>query len=212
MKKWAVAVAAQLCFGQMAMAAYTIHMVEANGNVVATGSGSISKEGLAQGGNASTFRFLDSSTSDIHIGGSSAVASSLNYYKGPTGSIGFGSIPGAVLADAASGSSIGIGEGHGDDPWHLYLPEGYESGSPLGESTATWNGFTFSDLGLIEGTYTWQWGSGPTTDTLTLHIGPLPPEPIPPTEIAAVPTLEAWGLGLLAAMAGALGLRARRKV
>ena len=44
--------------------------------------------------------------------------------------------------------------------------------------TATWNNTTLTGLGFTVGTYTYNWGSGPTADSIALNIGATPtPEP-----------------------------------
>ena len=68
----------------------------------------------------------------------------------------------------------------------VYLPGGYVSGSPL-NAGATWSGATLDSLGLTPGaTYTWTWGRGPNTDTLTVHVVPEPAALLPAAVAAAV--------------------------
>jgi len=81
-------------------------------------------------------------------------------------------VSGFTNADSGSGPIVGASDNF------IFLPFSYSSGSVLGASTATYNGSTFNSLGLIEGAYTWSWGSGATADSMTLQIGPAAvPEP-----------------------------------
>ena len=56
------------------------------------------------------------------------------------------------------------------------LPEGCTSGQQL-SITSTWDGQTFSTLGLNPGTYVYTWGSGPTADSLTVDV--VSPQAVP---------------------------------
>jgi hypothetical protein len=73
------------------------------------------------------------------------------------------------LADVGSGPMVGVvGAG-----W-LFVPEGYVSGTPLAASSATFFGDTLASLGLRQGTYVYNWGSGGSADSLTVEIVPEP--------------------------------------
>lgn len=66
----------------------------------------------------------------------------------------------------------------GNNAGQIFVPSGYVSGSVLSD-TSTWNGTTIAGLGLTPGTYTYDWGTGPTADSFTLQIGPLATVPEP---------------------------------
>lgn len=76
-------------------------------------------------------------------------------------------------------------------PGFVFAPAGYVSGSAL-TSSATWTATSLASLGLTPGTYLWTWGTGPTADSFTVHIGIAPP--------ASIPTLSEWGLLVLAVL------------
>lgn len=73
---------------------------------------------------------------------------------------------------------------NGGDPLFLRanyidLPTGYVSGTSISNSMF-FTGQTFASIGLMPGTYTWAWGSGPNVDSAVMTIstsevpGPLP--------------------------------------
>jgi len=70
--------------------------------------------------------------------------------------------------------------------------------------TATWTGQTFSGLGLIPGTYTWTWGSGPSADRLVLQVGAI-------AASQPVPAISDWGLIIVSSAIALLGLTVGRK-
>jgi VPDSG-CTERM motif len=87
--------------------------------------------------------------------------------SGITGPSSFGS-PGFRLADFGSGDQVGISPTF----FGLLVPAGYTSGTFLSDSS-TYNGQTFSSLGVTPGTYVWTWGTGLHADSFTL-IASLP--------------------------------------
>ena len=56
----------------------------------------------------------------------------------------------------------------------IRLPLGYVSGAPLASASATFSGATLASLGLTQGTYAYNWGSGGSADSLTVNIVPEP--------------------------------------
>lgn len=203
MKKWAAALATCACVSQSALAAYTVQIKEEHGNVVATGSGSINLAGLTMHSNAGTFNpRVHGADARIELGGSTSSTGTVESYRLVNGPSNFGS--GANTSPTlVSGEMIGIN----GTLQRVRVPQAYESGGDLGVSTAEWHGVTFGDLGLVEGTYTWRWGTGLNADSFTVVIGRgLPPPPV------AVPTLGALG-SLTTAMLLAVGafVRLRRK-
>jgi hypothetical protein len=53
----------------------------------------------------------------------------------------------------------------------LITPEPYSSGDFISGSM-TFTGQTFTNLGVTPGTYTYTWGTGLNTDSMTLQVGP----------------------------------------
>jgi hypothetical protein len=67
------------------------------------------------------------------------------------------------LGYVALGDRVGIG-----------VADGYVSGDPIAAS-GTWDGLDLARLGMTaDSTYTWTWGSGPTSDFLTIHVTAVP--------------------------------------
>jgi hypothetical protein len=147
-------------------AAYMVTLLEQNGNVVATGSGTIDLTGMRpQADQNGLSAYIDPLIGQIFIG----AGSSANVYTGFTGPASTGSNT-ATFANfnSNSGNLVGI-----DPPDNfLLVPVGYVSGNDLLKSTSTWDNTTFSGLGVTPGTYTWHWGTGAHADSFTLQIGP----------------------------------------
>ena len=95
---------------------------------------------------------------------------SLDRYSGTvTGDGGFGTGGSFYSTPTATGDHLTF-QGDGND---FRVPAGYVSGSPL-SGDATYVGQTLSSFGLIEGVYTYQWGSGANQDSVTINIVPEP--------------------------------------
>lgn len=157
-------------------------------NVVATGSGTIDLAALTFVSGSVLFP-----TSILPRGGvilTGGAPASFDVYQSVTGPTSFGS---GIEANAGSSSGDDVGIYRNE---FVFVPAGYVSGDTLA-SSATWDGETFASLGATPGSYVWNWGSGPTADSLTLDIGV--PEP-------ASILLLAMPLGLV----GLLALRPRR--
>ena len=153
------ALLAVTAFTDRADAAAMIKITESGGNVIATGTGSLNTTGL-------TLLATSSSGAGVH-----SAASFLEISTGPTdlyqsisGPASFGT---AGYTSPSSGSGDRFGIRFGVDS--LAVPAGYVSGAPLA-GTSNFTGKTFTQLGLIPGTYTWTWGSGANADSLTLKI------------------------------------------
>jgi hypothetical protein len=69
------------------------------------------------------------------------------------------------------------------------VPEGYVSGSSL-TGSSLFSGQTLASMGLVEGTYAFNWGSGSTGDSITFEVG-VPPVPAPLPLLGAASAL-AW--------------------
>lgn len=176
-----IGAAALLAVGS-AHAAYTLDLREVGGNVVATGSGTITTPASTGLPGLGTSAALRGANALAIAGGSPMVPNVVDQFEGLAGPSSFGSTV-STAADIASGDIIGV-EG---DRGRLRLQPTHVSGNSL-SSSATWTGASFASLGLIPGSYTWTWGTGPTADSFTLNIGPVAAAPV------AIPTLSEWGL------------------
>ena len=113
-------------------------------------------------------------------------------FTGPT-SFGSGGAP--ISATSDTGPLVGLGV---NPSLFLSVPQGYLSGN-LSDS-ATYDGATFTSLGVTPGTYTWTWGSGDSASSFTIDA-------VATTPLPATLPLFAGGLGAL----GLLGWRRKRK-
>lgn len=180
----AAAVMGSGLYVQPAQAGYVVTLAQEGSNVVATGSGTIDLADLI---------FVGSGNGDeagVSGGLGIIVVGPVNFqpsdgYGGFAGPTSFGGL-GLITASSGSGDRVGIDQDSGE----LFVPAGYVSGSTL-SSSATWDNKTFSSLGVTPGTYVWNWGSGASADSFTLHVG-----------AAVVP--EAPGLALLVLPVGLL--------
>jgi hypothetical protein len=136
----------------------TINQVGANVDV--TGSGTIDLTGLS-------FFILTSVGAAISpdIGALALASGNILVYTGVSGPTSFGS-GGFTAPSSNSGNAVGIDGFDG----HLFVPQGYVSGTSL-SATSTYNNATFASLGITPGTYTWTWGTGVHADSFTLQIG-----------------------------------------
>jgi hypothetical protein len=189
----AAALALAVRFAAPAQAAYVVTLLEVQAgggitNVVATGSGAIDLTDLSFLTTTSVDAFMNPSIAAIDTG----LASSLDGYHGISGPTSFGS-GNQTNATSGSGDIVGLFNGivGGSAAANLIVPSGYVSGATLSD-TATYDNATFSSLGVIPGTYTWHWGTGPDADSFTLQIGPLATTPEP----ASLPMLAIGLVGL----------------
>lgn len=152
-------------FATCVQGALVITAQETGGNVVFTWSGSLNLSGVtyavqdinsvAGGINPSVGNFLGYNNPNSLIDLSNPVLT--------PASVPFGT-SGVTAASSFSGSAFGL-----DGAGRIGIPFNYVSGNALSGSV-TYNGATFSSLGLIEGTYNWTL---PSTDTIQMLI----PEP-----------------------------------
>jgi hypothetical protein len=151
-----------------ARAGYVVDLTQQGSNVVATGSGTIDLAGLSLlvPGGPTPGGALAPSVGLIITGPGPGVVN-FDLYQGVIGPANFGS-GGIILASSGSGDLVRV-QGDGG---LLGVPNGYVSGSPLSDA-ATYDGQTFSSLGVTPGTYEWTWGTG-ANQNFTLVIATIP--------------------------------------
>ena len=170
-----------------AEATFIVDVNQVGPNVVATGSGTIDLTGLTFVNTLSgRVPGMNPSTGVIATGPLGGLTE--DFYSGVTGPTSFGSGTGASPS-SGSGNLVGM-HGGGTLAGELALPTGYVSDSFLSD-TSTYNGATFTSLGLTPGVYTWSWGPAAADDTFVLAIGA--PEP----STLAVLAVGLLGFGLL---------------
>jgi len=151
-----------------ARAGYIVSLQQVGPDVVATGSGTINLNGLTlfvsgPGGSG----LLQPAQSLVIVG-----SGLLDQYTASVTGTSFGS-GFDDFSNFDSGSLVGVDKFSN----FVYVPDGYVSGTPLGVSTSTFSGSTFSSLGVTPGIYTWTWGAG-VNQSYTLYAGvPVPAVP-----------------------------------
>jgi hypothetical protein len=171
---------------QPAQAGFVVDLTQQGSNVVATGSGAIDLTGLG-------FLLSGSGPGGLlspNNGGLAIGSGGEDQYALVSGPANFGSGD-LTLSSSNTGDPVDI-----SSPF-LGVPTGYVSDSPLSD-TSTYNGQTFSSLGVTPGTYEWTWGSG-ANQNFTLVVGSGVPE-------ASTWAMMALGFGLL----GLVGYRKTR--
>ncbi len=172
---WAASAVLALTTTGRVEASVDITIEQVGSNVVLTGSGSLNITGLS---------FAGTFTVGSGVGGAGALAfvgptfATVDDYSGLTGPSSFGS---GVFTFASSGSGDLFGAYYEASGSILEVPKGYVSGSIL-SGTATFAHKTLSELGLTNGTYTFNLPN----DSLTVQIGPAATAvPEPSTAIVA---------------------------
>ena len=160
-----------LVLSQPTQAGYIVTLQQVGSDVVATGSGVIDLTGLTLLSPPFSTAFqnllrrinppsLNSGGGVIVTGPMSQPFDCYNTVSGPI-SFGVGSL---TLASSGTGDDVGILPNNGI----LIVPQGYVSEASL-VNIATWNGATFSSLGVTPGVYEWTWGTG-DDQNFTLEI------------------------------------------
>jgi hypothetical protein len=154
-----------------ARASVLMTVTESGGNVNVIGSGTL---------NLTALSFISTASANIGINGSIAVlrvgpgGGLTDRYSGFTGPTSFGTLGGFTTATSGTGDRFGVVGSLA--LIRIEVPVGYASGGALSGSLL-FTGQTFASLGLTPGTYTWNWGSGGTADSLTVQVGAAAPEP-----------------------------------
>jgi hypothetical protein len=178
----------------LAHAAAIMNVVEVDGNVVATTTGTIDMSGmellLGPLGASGLFQ-------GDYPGGSALITGSTEMEIGAGYGITWSDPPfeisssGMILADFGSGVVLGVFGGN-----RMFLPNSYVSGTPI-DSVAIWYNKTFEDLGMNVGSYVFTWGSGENADSLTINIGTSSnPAAVPEPATTALLSMGALGMFL----------------
>ena len=146
-----------------------VTVAQAGGDVVfESAGGTLDLTGLS---------FFDTNTYDAQIAPSSSAfligaSASVEGFLGLTPPSAFGSSS-FFFADSGMGPLVGA------YATALYVPTGYESGTPLGPFSAVFADHTYDSLGFdpAGGTFTWTWDA----DSVSLVIAPAAPVPVPAT-------------------------------
>jgi hypothetical protein len=148
---------------------FTVTMIESGGNVVVTASGSLNindltlvsgstgpASGSGLGINNATFIMGSTPVNYAQYGGFTSTPSNFGTGSGLPPSSSSGDIFGCFYP--------------GSPPHQLAVPVGYTTGTNI-SSTMTFNSQTFSSMGLVQGTYTYAWGSGANADSINVTVG-----------------------------------------
>jgi hypothetical protein len=142
----------------------TITMVESGGNIVVSGEGEFNLSSLTYSGSPDVYAsIVPTGTTILADSGAWMVDVYTGITSGPSsiGTNGSRTFPSSFGTD-----SFGIGFGFTG----IVVPLGYTSG--VISSVNVYNSATFASKGYTPGTYTWTWGSGATSGTLIIQIGP----------------------------------------
>ena len=161
------------CLPQKSAASFVLHITQSGADVVGTGSGTLDTTGLSTFGPNSVsgggLYVTNSASSYLGLGEPYPIDETLDFIPGGSPFAGsdpiFGSFDTVVVATSGSGDAVVILPGLGQ----LQVPNDYVSGASLSD-TSTWDNTTIAGLGLIPGTYTYDWGIGVSKDSFTVII------------------------------------------
>jgi hypothetical protein len=164
--------------------------------VVVTTSGSLNTAAMGSSNQGSTIEGLWPSLGFFQTGNTAPLqpgdqyTSLPNASRSPSFSIAYWGAGSRRAGNSATGALFAVDFSAS----YLLVPSGYTTGTSLA-GTLTLTGQTLAGLGITSlGTYTLTFGSGASTDSVTVYLGTTPPAP------SAVPTLSEWSqmlLGLL---------------
>jgi hypothetical protein len=159
-----------------------ITILESGSDVIISGSGSINTTSLTAFGNTVINGRVQPLNGYCQVGSGSSSGVDIYQFLSGTGptSIGTG---GFSFANTGSVAKLGI-DGINRVIW---VPQGYTSGAAL-SSNSTYNAKSLASMGLTVGTYTWNWGSGDTADSLIIQVGDLEITPTPTVTSTVTPT------------------------
>jgi hypothetical protein len=155
--------------GSAGATGFTVTIVESGANVVMSASGSL---------NINDLTLTSSATGPL--GGNGIGPNTATWIIGSTGQYfdeytGFASTPSNFGSGGGAGPSSTTGDVigvifNGGPPYTLIVPAGYTTGTQI-TSTQTFGSQSFSSMGLVEGTYTYTWGTGPNADSINVVVG-----------------------------------------
>ena len=148
-----------------AFSAVLITAENVGSDVVITAAGDLNLEAFIGPVFGSGFGAINSTGGLIEVGPTFTVHQT---YFGISGPVSFGD-GGMHVTNTGQGGGIGVRALEGT----LIVPDPYQSGEPL-SAEMIFEDTTIDEMGLTPGTYVWTWGSGPTSDHLTLQIVPEP--------------------------------------
>ncbi len=186
-------------------AALTINIVETEGGVVATTSGSVNTDELSHIGLVfrSSGSYIEGSERFVVLDSSIGIGPPTNVKAYTTRELVtdmiFSTSSVLTLATSYTGASADYFhiDSRSDRADRIYLSTVYVPNSPI-NATATWLGATFASLELLPGTYSTKLGSG-ATDTLTIIIGTVV-DTTDPTLLSSTPADNATGVSITGAI------------
>ena len=158
-------------FASRADSAVIVTVTESNGDVVFSAGGTLNLAGLSRstGGDASVGLYYYGPTGVFWtLGANPLTRLPFDRYDGLT-RIGdnFLSLPSTFFfASLGTGARFGIDEGSGAS---LLVPSGFTGGTI--SATAVFASTNFAELGIVPGSYRWEWGSETNADSVTMNIG-----------------------------------------
>lgn len=175
---------AALGFTGKAQAEAVIDIVEYGGFVSVSGSGWLNIDALEFQNTFGGFGTVNPMDAGVTVNDGD-----IDVYGGAFGPVSFGTGT-LTFQSAGSGDAFGISSG-----MSIIVPLGYVSGDLLSGSSI-YLSQSFASMGLEEGTYIYTWGSGESSDTLTVNVRSVP---------------EPTAAALLALGGCALALRSRKR-
>ena len=171
---WGVVLISLSLLSQSAQAAVLVNAMESGSDVIFSGGGTLNTSGVFQGTNLPGLRGINPIGGVLRFTPSSSSVTT-STYSGLSGPASFCTSPNVFIsASSSSGDIFGLIPSIN----RFITPVGYVSGTPL-TGSMTFANATFATLGLTEGTYVWNWGTGANADTFTLNIASsVVPEPL----------------------------------
>jgi hypothetical protein len=158
---------------------FTLDFEQVGANVVATGSGSINTSDLELSGLENAQPQVIGPAPEFLVGNSGAGYEQLRSFGSGYVSPVFDTSSAPHAASSGAGYVVGFGFSSSTVEY-IDTSESYVSGAALSDVT-TWDNQTFASLGLTPGTYTYDYGSESTPDTIVVDIGTAAATPEPPS-------------------------------
>lgn len=149
---------------------FQMFLFESGSDVILSGSGTFNITNLVfkQSGNFTSF--ITPNTASLSSGTNNSTPIPVNLYTGSTLTFpsNFGT-SGISNANSGGGTLVSVIKQGGTN--YLVLGTGYTPNT-FTQTQSTFTGTTLATLGATNGTYTYTWGSGVNSGTLTLKVGP----------------------------------------